>query len=159
MPHQAQLISDLNGDDDLGCVLRGHIHIENSIDIFLKKTFQKQKYLDKADLTYHQKVSLALSVGLHEDLASPLQHVGNLRNKFAHNLGIKLGKQEADNFYKSFTGSVKDYINQTINRVNKLNPDIQSQLKDMSPKDKVAILIISLEASLFVINGGTINET
>jgi hypothetical protein len=153
MDHESQLISDLNGDDDLGCAIRGHIHVENGLDKFISKRLANVSHLKRADLDYFQKVHVALALGLPEILASPLKYIGNLRNKFAHNLGRNIGKQEAKNFYESFASEERDYIQQVIARVNSKNPGNEKKFKSLPPKEQFALCAISLEASLFVLNG------
>lgn len=148
----SKLIEDLNGEDELGRVLRGHIHLENGIDEFLALCCTQDSHLKGAELEYHQKLKMALALGLPEWLASPLKYVGTLRNEFAHNLDRHLGEQEMENFYKSFPPEEKNFIQQTVARTSRNFPDKHVTLRSMPPADRFNILIISLEGALHVIN-------
>jgi hypothetical protein len=86
----------LESEDDLGRVVRGHIHVEHELQqiIFFAapnpdqvKSFERQEF--------SEKVRLALLLGLRPDLASPLSAAGNLRNKFAHKLDMTLNQEIA----------------------------------------------------------------
>lgn len=92
------LATALDTEDDLGRVVRGHIHIEHELQqtIFFAapntdqlKSFERQEF--------SEKVRLALVLGLKSDLASALNAAGNLRNKFAHRPDMKLSKEVANN--------------------------------------------------------------
>ena len=88
--------TDLQSEDDLGKVIRGHIHIEhelNQIIFFAAANPNELKSFDRQE--FSEKVRLALVLGLKTDLATPLNAAGNLRNKFAHRLDTKLSKQMA----------------------------------------------------------------
>jgi hypothetical protein len=149
---ESHLIEDLNGEDELGCVLRGHIHIENRLDEFLLNAVENKKYIKYSKLDYFQKVSMTLALGLPEWLATPLKYIGNLRNEFAHNLNRKLGKQEVENFYKSFPGKEKDHIQKVIGKVSRNTLGKKVTLKRMSLKEQFNIYVITIEATLHVIN-------
>ncbi|MEQ8409744.1 MAG: hypothetical protein RKH07_15865 [Gammaproteobacteria bacterium] len=152
MDHESQFIEDLNGEDDLGCVIRGHIHVEAELDNFIQLRTSHPDQLKGADLTYDQKIHLALALGLPTVLKSPLQYLGKVRNSFAHNLNRSIGKEEAGNFYKTFASEEKEYINEVIERVNAKTDGPDKKLKTMPVKEQFAMHVISLEASLYSLN-------
>jgi hypothetical protein len=85
----------LRAEDDLGKIVRAHIHIEHELRevIFLVapnpmqlKSFDKMEYADK--------VQLALVLGLNAELKPALNATGNLRNNFSHRLDMKIGEEE-----------------------------------------------------------------
>ncbi|NKB32141.1 MAG: hypothetical protein GKR91_03490 [Pseudomonadales bacterium] len=145
-----QLIDDLLEEDELACVLRGHIHIENRLDQYLSKTATNKQFIEKANLQFSQKVSLAIAYGLSEWLSSPLSYIGNLRNGFAHNLDKKLGKQEIENFYKAFPGKEKDLIQKTVSKSNKKFQLADLPFKEMPLIDQFRLCAMSLEAAIRV---------
>ena len=98
----------LESEDDLGKVVRGHIHIEHELHqiIFFAapnpdqlKSFERQEF--------SEKVRLALLLGLKSNLGSPLNAAGTLRNKFAHRLDTKLNKEMADNLVAALPPALK----------------------------------------------------
>ena len=84
-------------EDELGMVIRAHIHIEHAIIDFLK-TQMTDQVLGALSLDYSGRVRLALALGLHEQFKAALNFVGTLRNRFAHRLDATLSKEDADNF-------------------------------------------------------------
>ena len=87
-----ELFEVLKGEDDLGVVIRTHIHIEAVLNDLIEKIFRESKYVDKMGLDYHQKVKLTLACGLDPRFEKPLNTLGTIRNNFAHRLEAKLGK-------------------------------------------------------------------
>jgi hypothetical protein len=99
----------LRSEDDLGKVVRGHIHIEHELQqiIFFAapnpdhlKSFESQEFAEK--------VRLALVLGLKADLAPPLNAAGKLRNKFAHKLDMKLSRDVANNLVATLPPLAKE---------------------------------------------------
>ena len=102
------LAAALTSEDDLGKVVRGHIHIEHELQqiIFFAspspdhlKSFERQEY--------SEKVRLALVLGLKADLAAALNAAGKLRNKFAHRLDTTLTKEMAKNLVATLPLALK----------------------------------------------------
>jgi hypothetical protein len=102
------LATALESEDDLGKVVRGHIHIEHELQqiIFFAapnpdqlKAFERQEF--------SEKVRLALVLGLKSDLASPLNAAGNLRNKFAHQLDTTLNQEMAKNLVATLPAALR----------------------------------------------------
>ena len=102
------LAASLYSDDDLGKVVRGHIHIEHELEhiIFFAspnpdhlKSFESQEF--------SEKVRLALMLGLKANLAPALNAAGKLRNKFAHRLDTALNKEIAQNLVATLPSALK----------------------------------------------------
>ena len=146
-----EFLSVLNSEDDLGAVVRGHIHIESHLNTLIESCLPNPTYVKKLDLEYHQKVDLAVACGLEGRLARPLRALGTLRNKFAHNLDAKLGKKEADCLYNSFDGEDKQLIQSAFQRTNKQSKEkMPKSLTKMEPKDQFILIAISLRAALLL---------
>jgi hypothetical protein len=105
----------LRAEDDLGKIVRAHIHIEHELQevIFLAapnptqlKSFDKMEYADK--------VQLALVLGLNAELKPALNATGNLRNKFSHRLDMKIGEEEVTNLISTFTPSGKQQFQKLL---------------------------------------------
>jgi hypothetical protein len=102
------LSAALRNEDDLGKVVRAHIHIEHELQdfIFIAAPVPDQlKGFDNMEFT--DKVQLALLLGLTPDLKAALNATGRLRNKFAHKLEMKIGEDEAKNLIATLTPSAK----------------------------------------------------
>lgn len=139
----------LNGEDDLGAVIRAHIHIEAHLNTLIESNFRSPGYLSKLDLEYHQKVKLALACGLSPDFESPLNVLGTIRNNFAHKLDTSLGPNEAQSLYNSFEGGDKQVMQGAYQRTKKkIDTKGPKSLTRLEPKDQFILIAISLRAAL-----------
>ena len=105
----------LRAEDDLGKIVRAHIHIEHELQevIFLAAPNPTQlKSFDKME--YSDKVQLALVLGLNAELKPALNATGNLRNKFSHRLDMKIGEEEVTNLISTFTPSAKQQFQRLL---------------------------------------------
>jgi hypothetical protein len=92
----------LVGDDDLGKIVRGHIYIEHELQDLIFFAAPNPNELERFDkIEYSEKVQLALVLGMNPLLKPALAAVGNLRNKFSHQLDMKLGIDQANNLVAS----------------------------------------------------------
>lgn len=62
----------LEGDDQLGMVIRAHIHIEAGLNDVLDVLLVSPKHVEKMNLDFSQKVMLATALGLRPRYQSPL---------------------------------------------------------------------------------------
>jgi hypothetical protein len=105
----------LRAEDDLGKIVRAHIHIEHELQelIFLAAPNPTQlKPFDRME--YSDKVQLALVLGLNAELKAALNATGNLRNKFSHRLDMKIGEEEVTNLISTFTPSTKQQFQRLL---------------------------------------------
>jgi hypothetical protein len=81
---------DISRDDDVGLVIKAHLHIEHQLMEFIELHMPFKERCDWQRISFAGKVELALAFGLREELRKPLALVGKLRNDFAHNLNARL---------------------------------------------------------------------
>jgi len=93
----ATFIDALNSEDDLGMVVRAHIHIEHELREFVTSAAPRPDQVKFRD--YDGALQLALVLGLDAKLKPALNAIGNLRNKFSHKLGMTLGSQEVNDLF------------------------------------------------------------
>ena len=62
----------LVGENDLGVVVRAHIHIEHEIKVFIERKVSRPQELDLPRMTYAACVRLALALGLRDEMKGPL---------------------------------------------------------------------------------------
>jgi hypothetical protein len=102
------LSTALRNEDDLGKVVRAHIHIEHELQDFIFFASPVPDQLKSFDgMQFTDKVQLALLLGLTPDLKAALNATGRLRNKFAHKLDMKIGEDETKNLIATLTPSAK----------------------------------------------------
>ena len=135
----------LLGQDELGVIIRAHIYIESEIDEYLKFSLHNYEQLERIE--YSMKVRIALACGLREDLKAPLNALGKMRNKFAHNLGTTLTAADADNFYNTLGKVEKADVGQALKAMQTSGEKAVS-LRTMPPKGQMAIYVVTLWGAL-----------
>lgn len=149
MLDEDKFTDDLNGSDDLGAVIRAHIHIESALNKLIETHFDFPEYLGKLNLEFHQKIIVAQAIGLKPQYATPLNTLGTIRNNFAHRLETKLGENEIESLYKSFEGSDKQTIQNAYRGTNKkLNMNGPKSLTKLEPRQQFTLIIVAIRAML-----------
>ena len=104
----ATFIDALNSEDDLGMVVRAHIHIEHELREFVTSAAPRPDQVK--EMNFDGTIRLALVLGLDATLKPPLNAIGNLRNKFSHRLGMKLGSQEVNDLFATLSPQQKKMV-------------------------------------------------
>jgi hypothetical protein len=143
---QAGFYKSLVGQDDLGVIVRSHIYIEQEIIRFIEALLHSPKELKLRDFEYGERVGLALALGLRADLKAPLNFIGNLRNKFSHQLRASLAEDDAKNLHKTFSRRDKANIENSyqILRTHPSGAHQPSRLSDLGPKDRIVLYLIQI---------------
>lgn len=90
-----RLAEALLSEDELGMVVRAHIHLENQLQKFILAAAKNSDEVKFSETDYAGTVRLAIVLGLNPKLKPALNAAGRLRNKFSHRLEMKLGEEEA----------------------------------------------------------------
>jgi hypothetical protein len=96
----------LRNEDDLGKIVRAHIHIEHELQEFIFFAAPNPTQL-KNSMEYSERVQLALVLGLNAELKPALTAAGTLRNNFSHRLDMKIGEEEAKNLIATVRPAAK----------------------------------------------------
>jgi hypothetical protein len=146
---EAKFLADLQGEDELGTVIRGHIHIEAQILRLLEVLVPYPEHLEKMKLNYAQKVQLAVAMGLKPEHAGSLNTLGSIRNRIAHKLERNLTKSDADNLYKSLDADAKILVQRAFDLTNnQLVGEKSTKFKHLSPRDQFVLIVIALQQML-----------
>jgi len=143
-----QFFIDLNGEDDLGAVIRSQLHIEYELDQLLKKQIPNYSVLDKLHLDYEIKIVLAIAMELNQNYEKPLKGFGLIRNKFAHEPGFKLTKSDTNNLYNCFAKEDKEVIQAAFKNTNNKTKTPNNSFKLQDPFDQFILLAISMRQIL-----------
>jgi len=143
-----QFHTDLQNEDDLGAVIRGHLHIEHALNELLKRQIPFFERLEKLHLDYKVKVGLAIAMGLNAGYEQPLRGVGLLRNKYAHQPGFKISVSDTTNLYKTFSGDDKAIIQDAYQRTNKDLNRVNIPFSKHKPIDQFIILAATIRQIL-----------
>lgn len=129
----------LMNEDDLGIVIRTHLHVEYEINQLLKVLVPVSEELDLDNLSYSQKVKILFIMGLRIDFKAMLISLGKLRNKFAHELGFKLNLLAVNNLYDSLSETSKEVLHESyMKSIDKPAPTYE----ELSVKDKFILIVI-----------------
>ncbi len=143
------LLEDLRGEDELGVVVRSHIHIENYINELISLLLPTPEFVDKMKLEYDQKVSLVIACGLKKELAPPLNCFGTVRNSFAHKLNTEISKSLVSNLYRSFCSDDKEVIQNTYKKLKEsFKKEGYPKFNELEPRDQYILIVLSLRGAL-----------
>jgi len=144
-------IEDLMREDELGMVIRAHIHVEAQLIRLLEALVPYPESLDKMNLDYSQRVNLSIAMGLKPEQAPPLRALGSIRNRFAHRLDSSLNRSDVDNLYNAFSSDDKIIVQQGFDRTNKqMSQDNKVKFKMLEPRDQFILMAVTLISMLEV---------
>lgn len=87
--HFVRLMERLDRDDEALILLKGHLVIEERINAVIEKFVWNAQYIDRARLSFAQKIALARAMSMDESENSMwdlIEKLNTLRNKLAHSL-------------------------------------------------------------------------
>jgi len=154
MKTKDSLVKSLDGEDDLGKVIRSQIVIENLINKFIDLNTSNYDCFEKMQLTFEQKTYLSVLLGLNKDYVKSIKCLGKLRNGFAHNLRDEINSSDANNFYKSFSINDKKVMNKSFDKMKEEITDEKfTTISELDPEFKFILCVTTLAAALdFIIN-------
>jgi hypothetical protein len=99
-------------------------------------------------------VKLALALGLPTEYKSALTAIGNIRNKFTHNLKTQLTPVMIEELYKVTGPETKTGVQWSFKRIVSHFPEEErpKSLKEMKLRDKLTLLVSHLWAGLRAVN-------
>src|SRR4051794_34636526 len=143
--------SALQNEDDLGMVVRAHIHIEHEVRSFIKAAAPAPQHLKFCEMDFDATVRLATVLGLHAEYQRPLMHLGSLRNKFSHRLDMKIGDEEANNFYEALGPDAKQAAQHSFAQIQKDEPGKHpNNFRKLPPKDRLLFSLVSLRGGVLI---------
>lgn len=150
-PNQAQnrFYEDLLREDEVGVVVRAHIHIEQHLNLCIDELVPYPDALRPMELDYFQRVHLLVALGLKEELKGPLLALGKLRNDFAHRLDAVLTEGRVNNFYQTFSGDDKDIIQKSLDHARKkLRLGAKGKMKHKTSQDRFILYAVTIRTAL-----------
>jgi|SRR6266404_5565179 len=139
----------LNLEDELGCVVGAHLHIEFLVDKLLALEFQRPEMLSRLHLDFSHRVTLLEAFGYLENLTKPLSALGKLRNDFAHKINFELTADRMDGLYNSFDSEGKEVIQEGYQRGRKNSEEkAPRKMAQLSPKERFILYAVSVHAML-----------
>ena len=146
---EAAFVGVLFGEDELGVVIRAHIHIEAKLLEFLELLVTDPKYLERMNLDFGQRVNLAVALGLKSEHAPALSALGSLRNAFAHRLDAQLSEDRVNSLYAELSAGDKEVLQLAYERTNtQMRKSDAPPFKKLSPKERFIVISVTLRAML-----------
>jgi hypothetical protein len=141
----------LVGEDELGMVVRGHIYIEKELIDFVRARLPYPDGIKDLGIDYSGHIKLAICLGLDQSFGPGLKFVGSLRNRFAHQLDMTIGKQDADAFDKAL-GPHKAVTHEAFKtaHIKRGTFEMAVPIKQQEPRDRVTLGFVTLWAAMAV---------
>ena len=149
---EGEFLQALESEDDLGAVIRAHIHIEQHLILLLEALLRHPEHIIN-NLNFANRVRLAASLGgIKSEFIEPLIAIGNIRNKFAHKLNTELSAELVNNIYEKYSFTGKEAIQRGFNMINERRPPGKkySSFETVEPRAKFDMLATSTRALLIM---------
>ncbi len=142
--------ADALGDDDLGMVVRVHLHIEHELREFVLTAAPQAEHVKFSYLGFDGTCRLALILGLNPDFGPFLRAAGTLRNKFSHRLDTRLGEEEANNLFTACSPTQKDIAHRSFASLKRDHPEKSwpATFAHLSARERIQLLLVSLRAGM-----------
>ncbi len=133
----------LNHEDDLGAVIRVHLHIEHHVNQLLELLVPFPEDLKSVKLDYDNRVKLLSALRIKPESTKVLSALGTMRNKFAHNLNYKLDKSNVKNLYETIGSSDKEILQRVYSNLRKKDEhkDLEP-FKSLLPKEQFIVIAV-----------------
>lgn len=133
----------LVAEDELGMVVRAHIHIEASIIDFLKQVVPNPGLLPR--LTYEARLRLACALGLDQDHFDALKILGDIRNSFGHNIEARLTDQAVNDLYARMPPPAKETTLGAYARTTESRSTEAPLFDKLSARDRFVLIAVALK--------------
>lgn len=153
---EAVFVQALSEEDDLGCVIRLTIVVEGILIRMTEQIVPNPRELEKLNLDYHGRVSLAVALGMPVEIAPALRALGRLRNRFAHRLDAKLEVAEVTDLYNTLPPDQRTYLHQFLKAISAEGVIPKSHLSSLPPRQQLSLIAISLRS--YLLNGVAIQQ-
>lgn len=141
---RAAFYAALEGQDDLGVVVRAHIYIEEELRHFVRVKAPAPEFVDFDGLDYSATLTLALILGLPEKFKAPLKTLGSLRNKFSHRPGMAIDRSAARDLYVKLGPTAQKELRDALKKTQLIRSDRETNVEKMSPKELFCVVCVQL---------------
>ena len=146
-----EFYSALRGEDDLGMVVRAHIHTEHTVRAFITAAAPVPEQVKFSAMDFDATVRLALVLGLDAEFQKGLSSLGSLRNKLSHRLDMRIGEEEANNLYESLGPVTKRVVHHSFARVRNDEPGKHTDtFTKLVPRDRLLLCLIALRGGILI---------
>lgn len=148
---ESALYAAMAKDDALEVTIKGAIFIEHQLIGFVEERVVSTKALNRMNLSFEDRVNLAVALGLRETLQPPLKAMASIRNKFAHRLDASVSKSDMDAFRNTFTPEDKAKLELVYQRTRKkTNSKKPAKFSSLTELEQFTHYVVSLRGILVV---------
>ena len=139
----------LEHEDDLGAVIRVHLHLEIYVNQIINLLVPNPEDLKPIGLDYFGKVHLISALRIDPQNLKVLLALGKMRNKFAHDLNYKLDKSNVKNLYETLSSFLKETLQNSHNKV-RCKREFQdiNKFEKLSPKSQFILIAVLIKKML-----------
>jgi hypothetical protein len=143
-PYNDDFFRALGQEDDLGMVVRAHIHVEAILLEVIGLSVARSDELPS--LRFEQRVDLAVAVGAIDPTDGPaLKALGSLRNAFAHKLNTELTAERVNGVY----GALPEREARVVRDLHEENRAPEApRFEDLRARDRFIAIVIVMRAGL-----------
>ncbi|MDQ3773656.1 MAG: hypothetical protein M3461_04405 [Pseudomonadota bacterium] len=130
LPINAEFISALLAEDEVGSVIRSHLYVEVQVSAFLE---------------------LACCLGFDAKFRGALKRIGKLRNSFAHDLSLSLSQRVVSDLYNGLPKFAQKAIHSSVDILHQMCKAVPqpSKYAQLSPKMQFVLIALTLERVCF----------
>ncbi|MCG6232253.1 hypothetical protein [Vibrio furnissii] len=148
----ADFHSALDNEDELGSVIRVHLHIEYYVNELLKLLAVEPQSILSMKLDYSSKLDLLVALGVDEQTKPMLFQLGRLRNKFAHDLGYQLNNDNVGALYDKLPSAQKQLLHTCYKKVSCKSDGVNDKsYAALLPKSKFTLIAIVIRRHLITL--------
>ena len=150
-PINAEFVTALLAEDEVGSVIRSHLYVEAQLSKFLELTVVEPKFLNDLDLSYAKKVNLACCLGFDPKFSGVLKRIGKLRNDFAHDLSSSLSKGVVADLFNALPDFGQQAVHLSVGMLHQMCKVVSqpSKYEELSPKMQFVLIALNLERICF----------
>jgi len=138
---EKQLFNDLKREDDVGLVIRGHLHLESRLTEYISRTLPHPDKCDWEKIGYGGKVELALACGLPSNIRPILEKLGELRNDFTSNLDATIESDWVLDTYSSLSKQLKTELEKSYKT---LGINVGDTTSKLDTKELLVLIFLSV---------------
>jgi hypothetical protein len=141
-----EFYTSLLAEDELGVVVRAHIHVEASIVEFLELSVPHPQQIPR--LNYEARLRLACALGLDQDHFHALKLLGDIRNLFSHNLSASLTDAKVNELFSKLPEFAQSNALTSYDMTRSDHPNAPD-FRALSAKDRFVFIAVGLKMFVF----------
>lgn len=103
--------------DPLELLIRGHLWLEYSINALLERALEDASHLDRARLSFSQRLAVAAALGLIEaEEVNAIRAINRLRNRVAHELDAEISTEDEERILQAAGPGLRAVVEKPVGK-------------------------------------------